>query len=105
MMRVDVEPLLQDVMRRQLWELLDDCGVMRTFRADQDTVPLPAAGLGWFDQQDHLATEQVGGQSTEHSLGEEAGMILEGLKDPFVVEGSHRSHDRAGGTYQPDFMP
>src|SRR5690242_14398366 len=93
MMRVDVEPLLQDIVRRQLRELFDDYCVMRTFGADQDTVPLPAAGLGWLDQHDHLATEDIGGQSTEHPLGEKAGMILEGLEDPFVVEGFHRSHD------------
>ena len=91
--RVDVEPLLQDIVRCQLRKLSDDCGLMRMFGADQDTVPLPAAGLGRLDQHHHLATEQVGGQSAEHPLGEEAGMILEGLKYPFVVEGSHRSHD------------
>ncbi len=89
MTRVDVEPLLQDVVRRQLRELFDDRGLMRMFRADQDAMPLPPASPGWFDQEHHLATEQVDGQSTEHPLGEEAGVVLEDLKDPFVVERFH----------------
>jgi hypothetical protein len=88
--RIDVEPLLQDVMRRQLRELLDDRGVMRMLSTDQNAMPLPPPRLGWFDQDHHLAAEQVDGQSAEHPLGEEAGMLLEDLKDPFVVEGSHR---------------
>ena len=61
---------------------------MRKFGAEKDAVPLPPSAPGWFDQEHHLAAEQVGGQSTEHPLGEEAGMVLEGLKDPFVVKGS-----------------
>lgn len=87
MARVDVEPFLQDVVGNQLRELFDNCGLMPTFRADQDSVPLPSTGLSRFDQYHHLAAEEISGQSTEHPLGEEAGMILEGLKDPFVVEG------------------
>ncbi len=87
--RVDVEPLLQDVVRRQLRELFDDRGLMRMFRADQDAMPVPPASLGWLDQEHHLAAEQVDCQSTEHPLGEEAGVAFEDLKDPFVVEGSH----------------
>ena len=89
MTRGDVEPLLQDVVRRQLRELFDDRRLMRMFRADQDAMPLPPATHRWFDQDDHLAAEQVDGQSTEHPLGEKAGMVLEDLKDPFVVERSH----------------
>ncbi len=89
LMRVDVEPLLQDVVRRQLRELFDDRGLMRMLRADQDAMPLPPASPGWFDQEHHLAAEQVDGQSTEHPLGEEAGVVLEDLKDPFVVERFH----------------
>jgi hypothetical protein len=59
---------------------------MRIFGADQDAVPLPSASLGWFDQEHHLPAEQIDGQSTEHPLGEEAGVVLEDLQDPFVVE-------------------
>jgi hypothetical protein len=90
MTRVDVEPLLQGVMRGQLRERFDDRGLMRMIRADQDTMPLPPASPGWFDQDHHLAAEQVDGQSTEHPLGEEAGVVLEDPKNPFVVERSHQ---------------
>ena len=89
MPRVDVEPFLQDVVRCQLWELFDDRGLMRMFCAEQDAMPLPPASPGWLHQDHHLAAEQVHGQSTEHPLCEEAGMVLEGLKDPFIVERSH----------------
>ena len=86
MTRVNVEPLLQKVVRYQLPKLFDDRGLMCMFRADQHSMPLPPAILCWFDQEHHLATKQVDGQATEHPLGEEAGMILKTLKDPFVVE-------------------
>ncbi len=88
MTRVDVEPLLQKVVRHQLPELFDDRGLMCMFRADQHSMPLPPAILCWFDQEHHLATKQIDGQATEHPLGEEAGMVLKTLKDPFVVERS-----------------
>ena len=88
MTRVDVEPLLQKVVRHQLPELFDDRGLMCMFRADQHSMPLPPAILCWFDEEHHLATKQIDGQTTEHPLGEEAGMVLKTLKDPFVVERS-----------------
>src|SRR5262249_3427218 len=91
MSRGDIEPLLQDVVRHQLWELFDDRGLIRMFRADQYAMPFPPASLGWFDQDQHLTAEQVCGQSTEHPFGEEAGLVLKVLKDPFIVEPSHRS--------------
>ena len=89
MKRSDVEPFLQDVVWRQLRELFDDRRLMCVFGTDQGAVPLPATSLGWFDQQHHLPAEQVDGQSTEHPLGEEAGMVLEDLKDPLVIERFH----------------
>ena len=58
-------------------------------RADQNAVPRPPPSLGRFDQDHHLATEQICCQPTEHSLGEEAGVVLEDLKDPLVVERFH----------------
>ena len=58
-------------------------------RLDQDAMPFPPASPGWFHQDHHLAAEQVGRQSAEHPLREEAGMILEGLKDPLIVERFH----------------
>ena len=70
-------------------ELVNDRGLICTFRADQDAMPLPPASLDWLDQNHHLAAEQVYRQPTEHRLGEEAGMVLEDLKDPFIVECSH----------------
>ena len=97
MKRSDVEPFFQDVVSRQLRELFDDRLLMCIFGADQDAVPLPATSLGWFDQQHHLPAEQVDGQSTEHPLGEEAGMVFEDLKDPLVIE---RFHLRTPGYLQ-----
>ncbi len=86
MTRVDVEPLLQDVVTRQVRKLFDDRRLMRMYRAEQDAMPLPAATPGWLDQNHHLAAEQVSGQSTEHPFREEAGMVFEGSKNPFVIE-------------------
>ena len=92
MARVEVEPLLQDVMRGQWWEFFDDRRMMRVVRADQDAVPLPPAGLRRLDEDHHLAAEQVDGESPEHPLGEEGGIILEHLTDPFVVERFHAAN-------------
>jgi hypothetical protein len=64
--------------------------MMRVLRADQNAVPLPSAALGWLDQNEHLSSEEIGGKSTEHFFGEEACVILEGLKDPFIVECLHQ---------------
>src|SRR6516225_9845480 len=89
--RVYVEPLLQDIVRCQLRKLSDDGGLVRTLRANQDTMPLPPASFGWFDQDHHLAAEQVDGQSPEHPFGEEARMVRKNLTDPFVVERFHSS--------------
>jgi hypothetical protein len=50
MTRVEVEPLLQHVVRGQLRELFNDRGLMRMFRADQDAMPRPPASPGWFDK-------------------------------------------------------
>jgi len=87
--RVDIEPLLQDVVRRQMPELFDDRRLMLMFRAHQHAVPLPSSRLGWLDKDHHLAAEKIRGQPAEHPLREEASMLLEGLKDPFVVERFH----------------
>ena len=76
MARVDIEPFFQYRVRRQGWELFDDRGPLNIFRANQDTMPLPAACLGRFNQDHHHAAEQVSRESTEHSLGEKAGMLF-----------------------------
>jgi hypothetical protein len=60
--RIDVKPLLQYVVRRQLGELLEDRGLLCVFRADQRAMPFPSASLGWFDQDHHHAAKQIDGQ-------------------------------------------
>lgn len=97
MKRSDVKPFLQDVVWGQSRELFDDRRLMCIFGADHDAVRLPATGFRWFYQQHHLPAEQVDGQSTKHPLGEEAGMVLEDLKDPLVIE---RFHLRTTGSRQ-----
>jgi len=92
MVRIYVEPLLQDVVRRELRKLFDDRGMVHPIRADQHTVPLPPACLSWFNQYHHLAAEQVDGQSAEHPLRQEAGVVLEALKNPLVVEPFHNHY-------------
>ena len=99
MTRVDVEPLLQNVVRRQFRELFDDPGLLCSVSADQDAMPVPPASPGWFDQDHHHATEQVNGQSTEHPLGEEAGVVLEDLKNPLVVERFHPRFPFSGSNH------
>jgi len=71
-------------------KLFENGGLMRMFRADENAMPLPPASLGWFHQHQHLAAEQVSGQSTEHPFYEEAGLFLKDLKNPFVVECLHK---------------
>jgi len=89
MSRVDVEPFLQHIVRRQWLELSDNRGVMRVFGADQDAVPFPAARLGWFHQHQHLPAEQIDGEPTEHPLREKGLVDLERFENPLVVERSH----------------
>ena len=84
--RVDVEPFPQDIVRSQVLELLDDRRLMLVFRADEHAVPLPSSRLGWLDQDHHLPTKEIRRKPAEHPLREEARVILERVKDPFVVE-------------------
>jgi hypothetical protein len=62
---------------------------MLPFRADQHTVPLPAAGLCRLDEHQHHALVEVRGKPSEHPLGEEGRAPGEGLEDPLVVERLH----------------
>ena len=57
--------------------------------ANQNTVPVPAAGFRWLDEQQHLTLEEVGGKPTEHPLGEEGPVSDKRLENPLVVEGLH----------------
>src|SRR5271170_953955 len=54
---IDEKPLSEDFMRPQRGELGSHGRVMFVGRTDQDPVPVPAAGLGWFNQEQHLALE------------------------------------------------
>jgi hypothetical protein len=96
-------------VRRELRERFGDRGLMRMFRADQNAMPLPPASLRWFDEDQHLPAEQIDRQSTKHPLGEEAGVVLEGAKDPFVIEDLHRTGSQisvlssVGGTVRASF--
>ena len=56
---------------------------------DQNPVPFPAAGFRGLDEQQHLTLEEVCGQPTEHSLGEEGPVVDERLENPLVFERLH----------------
>src|SRR5882724_7904722 len=84
--RIKVQPLLQEAMRSQVRELPDDRRLVLMPGANQHAVPLPTARLGRFHHDHHLTSEQVDGQSPEHSLREETGMAVKELKYPFIVE-------------------
>jgi len=84
--RIDEKPLSQNLMRRQRRELGLNGGVMFEVSADQNPVPVPAAGFRWLNQQQHLTLEQVHGKPTEHSLGKEGPVLNKRLKNPLVFE-------------------
>ena len=77
-------------MRRQGRELCDDRGLMGILRTNKDAVPHPSSGLRGFDQYHHLTAVKISCESPEHPSGKEAGVVIEGLKDPLVVEGLHK---------------
>jgi len=87
--RIDEQPLSQNLMRHQRWELGLNGRVMFVFRTDQDTVPLPASGFRWLNEQQHLALEDVRGKPTEHSLGEERRVLSKRFENPLVFERLH----------------
>ena len=62
---------------------------MFVVRADQNPVPLPAAGFRWLNEQQHLTLEEVRGEPTEHSLGEECSVLDKRLENPLVFERFH----------------
>ena len=76
-------------MRRQRCELFNDGALKRVFGANQNCVPLPTSSFGRLNQDHHLPAMQIDRQTAEHSPGDEAGAALEGLKNPFVIEGPH----------------
>jgi len=64
---------------------------MFAVRTDQNSMPLPAAGFRWLNEQKHLTPEEVRGKPTEHSLGEKGPVLNKRLKNPFVFERLHVS--------------
>ena len=76
-------------MRHQRWELGLNGSVMLVIGADQNPVPVPAAGFRWLNEQQHLTLEEVRGKPTEHSLGEESPVLNKRLENPLVFERLH----------------
>jgi len=76
-------------MRHQCWELGLNGSVMLKVRTDQNPVPVPTAGFGWLDQQQHLTVEEVRSQATEHSLGEKGRVLHKRVENPLVFERLH----------------
>ena len=76
-------------MRHQRWELGLNGSVMLVIGADQNPVPVPAAGFRWLNKQHHLALEEIRGEATEHTFGKEGWVLNKGLKNPLVLERLH----------------
>jgi hypothetical protein len=76
-------------MRHQRWERGLNGSVMFVVRTDQNSVPVPATGFRWLNQQQHLTLEEVRGKPAEHSLGEEGPMLNKRLENPLVFERLH----------------
>jgi len=85
-------------VRFERGEVRADRRLMREVGADEDAVPLPAAGLRRLDQHEHLAVVHVSSEAAEHPFGEEGGVSLERFEDPLVIEDSrcHISSYRFG---------
>jgi hypothetical protein len=77
--RIDEKPLSQDVMRLQRRELILKGFVMFVICADQNSVPVPAAGFGGFHKHEHLTFEKVDRQPTKHSFRKEGRVLGEAI--------------------------
>lgn len=86
MSRIGVEPFSQDLMWPQRGEFGLDGRVVLVVCTDQHTMPLPAAGLRWLDEHQHLTPEKVRGEPTEHSLRKESRVLDECVENPFMIE-------------------
>jgi hypothetical protein len=86
MSRIGVEPFSQDLMWPQRREFGLDGRVMLVGRTDQHAMPLPAAGLRWLDEHQHLTPEEVRGEPTEHSLRKEGRVLGKRIENPLVIE-------------------
>src|SRR5712691_10302513 len=78
-------------MRHQRRELGLNGSVMLVLRTDQDSVPVPATGFCWLNEQQHLTLEEVRGKPTKHSLGEKGPLLNKRLENPLVFERLHVS--------------
>ena len=93
-------------MRHQRWELGLNGSVMLVIGAEQNPVPVPAAGFRWLNEQKHQTLEEVRGKPAEHPLREERRVLDKLLEDPVVFELLHLFESRrasrdvnpAGGT-------
>src|ERR1700685_1951546 len=87
--RIDEKPLSQNLMRQQRREFGLNGSVMLVVRTDQNSVPVPAAGFGWLNEQQHLTLEEVCGRPTEHSRGKEGRVLNQRVENPLVSERLH----------------
>lgn len=87
--RIDEQPLSQNLVRQQRREVGLEGSVMCVVRADQHAVPVPAAGLRWLNEQQHLTLEEVRGKPAKHSPCEKGRVLGKRLKDPLVLERLH----------------
>jgi hypothetical protein len=62
---------------------------MLVARTDQNPVPVPTAGFGWLNQQQHLTLEEVRGEATEPALSEEGRVLHKRIENPLVLERLH----------------
>ena len=76
-------------MRHQRWELGLNGSVMLVVGADQNPVPVPAAGFRWLNEQQHQTPEEVRGKATEHSPGEEGRVLNKRFENPLVFKRLH----------------
>ena len=81
-------------MRHQRWELGLNGSVMLVVGADQNPVPVPAAGFRWLNQQQHQTLEEIRGKPAEHPLREERRVLDKLLEDPVVFELLHLFESR-----------
>src|SRR5271155_1091504 len=76
-------------MRQQRREFGLNRSVMLVVRTDQNPMPIPAAGLRWLNQQQHLTLEEVHGKPTEHALGEKSRVLNKRFDNPLVFKLLH----------------
>ena len=89
-------------MWHQRRELGLNGSVMFEVRTDQNPVPVPATGLRWLNEQQHLTFEEIRGKPTEHSLGEKGPVLNKRLENPLVFERLHVFESRVPFGFLPE---